>query len=480
MGTPWRGERATLGTLATNWHAWSNNASQQRSLLRSPASATRLPSASGHRLAFGEYLSSELGWGKGLDWTGTRGRTDHVINFLRVPLQLEPFLALGHAICVDLFLFHFTFLPLRFFVALGQGLYVLARRAVAPQQGGTGAAPPLPTTFHRGHAYDLIRGALVLISVWALGAVQVSRVYHYIRGEAIIKLYVIFNILEIFDKLACSLGQDVLDALYRTIRDQLGGPSGAPVVSLTGGVQTGFHFAVAVAYTVAHSLILFVQIVCLNVAINSRNNALLTLLISNNFVELKASVFKRFEAENLFQVSCADVVERFQLSLFLGLIAMQEFSTTTMVLALLPSMVAIYLCEVVVDYLKHSFIGKFNRLHSDLYSTFGCILSHDILRTRATLSSSLDPTHIGVKRLGLPTIPLTVVVCRIILLKVAPVAFPRFGTGHLVGVLVYALAALCLLAAKTLLGMLLTAVAAKKILANHRAQLDPESFNRKL
>ena len=36
-----------------------------------------------------------------------------------------------------------------------------------------------------------------------------------------------------------------------------------------------------------HSMVLFIQLVSLNVAINSRSNALLTLLVSNNFVELK-------------------------------------------------------------------------------------------------------------------------------------------------------------------------------------------------
>ena len=30
-----------------------------------------------------------------------------------------------------------------------------------------------------------------------LTLIELSRVYHYIRGEAIIKLYVIFNILEV-------------------------------------------------------------------------------------------------------------------------------------------------------------------------------------------------------------------------------------------------------------------------------------------
>lgn len=45
--------------------------------------------------------------------------------------------------------------------------------------------------------------------------------------------------------------------------------------------------------------------VTLNVAINFYSNALLSLLISNQFVEIKASVFKKFEKENLFQLTCA-------------------------------------------------------------------------------------------------------------------------------------------------------------------------------
>jgi hypothetical protein len=193
--------------------------------------------------------------------------------------------------------------------------------------------------------YDLLKGALLLTSALVLGLVQVSRVYHYIRGEAIIKLYVIFNILEIFDKLCCSLGQDVMEGLYATTRDQLNavpaGDSAAARRQLRAVAKLSGHFAIAVAYVVFHSAVLFVQIVCLNVAINSRNNALLTLLVSNNFVELKGSVFKRFEAENLFQVSCSDTVERFQLSLFLVLIAAQELSSWSAASSLLPAMVRV-------------------------------------------------------------------------------------------------------------------------------------------
>ena len=31
--------------------------------------------------------------------------------------------------------------------------------------------------------------------------------YHSVRGQAVIKLYVVFNVLEIFDKLCASFGQ---------------------------------------------------------------------------------------------------------------------------------------------------------------------------------------------------------------------------------------------------------------------------------
>lgn len=39
----------------------------------------------------------------------------------------------------------------------------------------------------------------------------------------------------------------------------------------------------------AHSLLVLLQATTLNVAINSKNKALLTVMMSNNFVELKVS-----------------------------------------------------------------------------------------------------------------------------------------------------------------------------------------------
>ena len=83
------------------------------------------------------------------------------------------------------------------------------------------------------------------------------------------------------------------------------------------------------------------QMISLNVAINSYDHALLTLLVSNQFVEIKGSVFKKFEKDNLFQITCAgkdiygfvpdwapnlriDIVERFTLALMLVVVAFRN------------------------------------------------------------------------------------------------------------------------------------------------------------
>ena len=52
----------------------------------------------------------------------------------------------------------------------------------------------------------------------------------------------------------------------------------------------------------------------------SADTALITVLILNNFSELRAFVFKKYDANHLFQLSCADTTERFQILLSLTMI----------------------------------------------------------------------------------------------------------------------------------------------------------------
>jgi len=57
-----------------------------------------------------------------------------------------------------------------------------------------------------------------------------------------------------------------------------------------------------------HATLVLFQATTLNVAFNSHNKVLLTVMMANNFVEIKGTVFKKFDKNNLFQVRCFQVV----------------------------------------------------------------------------------------------------------------------------------------------------------------------------
>jgi hypothetical protein len=85
---------------------------------------------------------------------------------------------------LDSFLYTFTILPIRFCLAFTQLVSNLFRQS----------APPLPPS----QKADLIRALLLAISLLILNPLtDASKIYHAIRGQDTIKLYVIFNALEV-------------------------------------------------------------------------------------------------------------------------------------------------------------------------------------------------------------------------------------------------------------------------------------------
>lgn len=56
---------------------------------------------------------------------------------------------------------------------------------------------PMPSTFLPDHKADIIKGLLIITSCTILMRLDASRMYHNVRGQAAIKLYVIYNVLEV-------------------------------------------------------------------------------------------------------------------------------------------------------------------------------------------------------------------------------------------------------------------------------------------
>jgi hypothetical protein len=338
----------------------------------------------------------------------------------------------GFVVCLDSFLYTFTILPLRFAVAL----FTLVRHNVVWALGGQ------RRHLHSSHKCDLLKTALIVLSCTILSRItDASKMYHSVRGQDVVKLSVIFNVLEIADRLCCSFGQDLLDSLFSRITLARRKDGRQPYLRPAG------FFLLSLAYVLAHTFVLFYQLVTLNVAINSYDNALLTLLLSNQFVEIKGSVFKKFEKENLFQLTCADIVERFQLTLMLSAIGMRNLIEVAGITAsidggtgplptsftVFPSFntletviapVAIVLAsECIVDWLKHAFITKFNHIRPAVYGRFMDVLCRDLVvagpATGRSSSSGtrkhtfVDQSPLVARRLGFAALPLACLLVRI-------------------------------------------------------------------
>lgn len=418
-------------------------------------------------------------------YESSRIKLERLLSFLFLPPQLEQILWFGTLACLDAWLYTFTILPLRFLMALsvlGQawarnlakeahflGSFIYAGTGRMWQRRGRGESinadgatddratdraankdhdndgrrpntarkhrnekpskhqrtKSIPSALSPDHKADILKGFLIVLTCMILMYFDASRMYHGIRGQAAIKLYVIYNVLEVCDRLFSAVGQDVLECLFsrETLERK---PDGRSKVW-----QPFWMFMLALFYNLVHSTALFYQVITLNVAVNSYSNALLTLLISNQFVEIKSTVFKKFEKENLFQLTCADVVERFQLWLMLTIIASRNiietggltlgssggnsgsaasvggFGILPASFDILPGWTGLVVgpffivlgSEMLVDWIKHAYITKFNNTKPAIYGRFLDVLAKDYY-SNAFADQNLT------RRLGLPVIPL--------------------------------------------------------------------------
>ncbi|XP_054993831.1 transmembrane anterior posterior transformation protein 1 homolog [Sorex araneus] len=345
------------------------------------------------------FLSAELTRGYFLEHNEAKyaERRERVYTCMRIPRELEKLMFFGFFLCLDAFLYVLTLLPLRVFLALFR-LFTLPcyslrdRRLLQPAQ-----------------VCDILKGVLLAICYFMMHYVDYSMMYHLIRGQSVIKLYIIYNMLEVADRLFSSFGQDILDALYWTATE--------PKERKRAHIGVIPHFLMAVLYVFLHAILILVQATTLNVAFNSHNKSLLTIMMSNNFVEIKGSVFKKFEKNNLFQMSNSDIKERFTnyvLLLIVCLRNMEQFSwNPDHFWVLFPDVCMVIASEIAVDIVKHAFITKFNDITADVYSEYRASLAFDLVSSRQK-NAYTDYSDSVARRMGFIPLPLAVLLIRVV------------------------------------------------------------------
>ena len=352
----------------------------------------------GRGISLLKYIADELKRNYMLEYNEKklRERRKRVYTFVKTPRELEKFLIFGFLLVLDVFLFIFTFLPLRLLIAAFSALF---RLCTAPSRS---LLEPI-------QKIDFLKGIILITVSIIVQNIDTSVIYHVVRVQSVIKLYVVYNMLDIADKLLASLGQDVLDALYWTGTE----PRGRRREHC--GVIP--HLLLSLVYVFIHTILNLSQAIVLNVAINSFNKSLLTIMISNQFIEIKSSVFKRFEKNNLFQMSCSDVRERFHYFILILIVAIRnltehgwkfEYALGT----LAPFAVVVIASELIVDWFKHGFITKFNNIQPEIYLTYRSFLAKDILYSKQDSGFTGHTDQVS-RRMGFTALPYAVLLIKI-------------------------------------------------------------------
>ncbi|CAH2066039.1 unnamed protein product [Thlaspi arvense] len=225
-------------------------------------------------------------------------------TIFRLPWRCEVLINTGFFVCVNSFLSLLTVMPIRVLLTFWG--------AFKSRQ------------FRRPSSSELSDLACFLVlasGTILLGRTDISLIYHMIRGQSTIKLYVVYNILEAITLSTC---------------------------------------------IVAH------------------NNALLALLVSNNFAEIKSSVFKRFSKDNIHGLVYADSIERFHISAFLVSVLAQNIleAEGPWFGNFIYNATMVFFCEMMIDIIKHSFLAKFNGIRPIAYSEFLQALCEQTLNIR--------------------------------------------------------------------------------------------------
>ncbi|QNG14708.1 uncharacterized protein GWK60_I02343 [Nakaseomyces glabratus] len=378
---------------------------------------------------------------------------EQLLNMFRIPIYLEKFMLFTLLASYDWFLYYFTELPYnvcRYHVRSIKNslLSILGRNK---KQNKVQSLPKqLKKQLKEQQSkmfQDKCTMLLIIASSILLSPLDTSKVYHRIKRQSTVKLYVLFSLLEMSDQLLSSVGQSLLTVVishncYKRLRH-----------------RQFFLLFLGVVYLTCHGYVLVYQTISLNIATNSCSNALLTLLLSMQFSEIKGSVFKKIDKEGLFQIGMSDVAERFKLLLFLSIIGLRNIvAKSRNISSVIPFTWCLNITssgiqnsptlnvigsEIIVDWIKHAYITKFNRIRPEMYDKFYFIAYRDYTQNGTQYQN----------RLGIP-LPASVV---LFLTMLRPVFFqPAEDSSGMLSIVITLLgSAVIILLSKTLLHWIL-------------------------
>lgn len=219
------------------------------------------------------YPTTDVVWGQ--------TERDRVYNALiSVPYHLEMMIALGSMVCLNSFMAIFTLLPLRGIKACWTLVQLLMAKTVRKKSK---SATHTSSNLRGDQIFDLICICMFSIMFTFMWHIKAGSIYFWVKEltQEFLKLSVLHTALELSDKICCSFGVDVLEALAASCTLVSSAPNTRNYINVLSDAT------VALLLLLAHAAVLMAQSLVYGVAMNSQKNTLVALLIASNFTEIK-------------------------------------------------------------------------------------------------------------------------------------------------------------------------------------------------
>ncbi|NXU81186.1 TAPT1 protein, partial [Oreotrochilus melanogaster] len=347
------------------------------------------------------FISAELTRGYFLEHNEAKytERRERVYTCMRIPKELEKLMFFGIFLCLDAFLYVFTLLPLRVFLAMFRFItlpcYGLRdRRLLQPAQ-----------------VCDILKGVILVICYFMMHYVDYSMMYHLIRGQSVIKLYIIYNMLEVrklaSEHQACFFFNLKYSCITMfVLKTQLTSCSHSFVIDLS--VSVAVIKILNSPYFYLWSLE-FRQLFCM--ALVFWNTIVLIQFFILSVWDLVSGVYLR--SVNAF-INIKERFTNYVLLLIVCLRNMEQFSWNPDHLwVLFPDVCMVVASEIAVDIVKHAFITKFNDITADVYSEYRASLAFDLVSSRQK-NAYTDYSDSVSRRMGFIPLPLAVLLIRVV------------------------------------------------------------------
>lgn len=145
--------------------------------------------------SFFDFIKIELTRGYVLEHDEERysARREKIYNFMTIPRELEKFMIYGVLQCVDSFLYIHTFLPIRYLLALWAVVWRPIATCFGLRRRGQRFLAP-------AEICDLLKGTIWILSTWLIIMIDTNRIYHIIKSQSVIKLYIFYNVRNYYTK----------------------------------------------------------------------------------------------------------------------------------------------------------------------------------------------------------------------------------------------------------------------------------------